>query len=104
MTPANQFVTEPERFMSTRVLHRRGVLAALAGGIGVTVLAGPLPAIFGQGTNEKNYFRGKPKGFKPGNPAAFYLWYENNRWHLWTTTAGKLRKFEGTVTVKGGKF
>lgn len=37
-------------------------------------------------------------------PARFYLWYDDEGWHLRSTTPKNVFKFTGTITVSNGTF
>jgi hypothetical protein len=40
-----------------------------------------------------------------GQPARFYVWYDEEGWHLRSASrANRLRKFTGKVSVSGGRF
>ena len=48
---------------------------------------------------------GRPKEFAPGKVNAFWLWYEDDLWHLRTTGGGVgAHDFRGVVEVLGGRL
>lgn len=48
--------------------------------------------------------KGKPEGLEVGQTMRWYLWHNNNVWHLRTTTTSRRHHFEGKATVKGGRI
>lgn len=38
------------------------------------------------------------------HPARYYVWYDDEGWHLRSTTPKNVFKFEGKITVEGGTF
>jgi hypothetical protein len=46
---------------------------------------------------------GRP-AFGPGAPEAYWVWHDGGGWHLRSTTAGKPRRFHGTVVPLGGEI
>ena len=44
-----------------------------------------------------NIANGQPPNMKPGAPAAYWIWRDANGWHLRTTTAKTLQRFNGKI-------
>lgn len=48
-------------------------------------------------------FDGRPT-FKEGWDMGYWVWREDNRWHVRWTTMGRMRRFSGTVIAEGGEL
>ncbi|QEL18404.1 hypothetical protein [Limnoglobus roseus] len=46
----------------------------------------------------------QPKELKKGKDAIFWVWYENGFWYLRTTGGKDVHRFQGLITVTGGKL
>jgi hypothetical protein len=46
--------------------------------------------------------QGEPTGFKAGSGDGYAVWYNNQGWHLRTTTAKKRHHFKGSIRIEGG--
>ena len=46
----------------------------------------------------------KPDGFQPGKTRGYFIWRDQNGFHLWTTTRGQRHIFTGTITTDGDRF
>src|SRR5262245_26372783 len=72
----------------TRKIHNMlGLAALLACGAVTAWAAEPDP-------------RGKPDGVEPGQTARWYVWHDDDGWHVRTTTKAKQHQFMGMI--RGG--
>ncbi len=88
------------------------VTGAPAGGVDPGTMAPPAaqppvsepPAVAGPpAAVAPNVSSGQPPNLKPGAPAAYWVWRDAaGVWHVRTTTAGKLHRFQGKVTGQSG--
>ena len=46
----------------------------------------------------------KPAAYKAGQNQGYFIWSDNNGFHLWTTTRGQKHVFSGTITTDGNRF
>lgn len=46
----------------------------------------------------------KPEGFQPGRSQGYFIWQDQNGFHLWTSTANGKHVFTGTITTDGSRF
>lgn len=47
----------------------------------------------------------KPDEFRPGRSQGYFIWHDQNGFHLWTsTTNGQHHVFTGTITTDGNRF
>jgi hypothetical protein len=83
----------------SRIVLILGVVAGLAWCLGPVSLAADKDK---GGKSGKDFFQGKPEGYKPGNSAHFYVWHSDGIWHLRTTTAKQRHRFQGLIQVQGG--
>lgn len=47
---------------------------------------------------------GKPVQFYPGGPKGYYIWQDENGFHIWTTTRGEEHVFSGVIQTDGKIF
>lgn len=45
--------------------------------------------------------QGQPAALNPGNVFGYFIWQDQNRWYLQTTTTGAERQFTGTIETEG---
>ena len=48
--------------------------------------------------------KGKPEGLEAGKTLRWYVWHNDNGWHVRTTTKTQKHNFHGKIEVIGGKF
>lgn len=46
----------------------------------------------------------KPAAFKAGQSRGYFIWRDQNGFHLWTATNGQRHVFSGTITTDGNRF
>ena len=51
--------------------------------------------------NDSSRFQGQPSALNPGNAFGYFLWQDQNRWYLQTTTTGAERQFRGVIETDG---
>ena len=56
----------------------------------------------GYGQLNSDDVRGKPTSMMAGNSFGYYIWQEQNRWYLQTTTTGNERQFSGVIETDRG--
>jgi hypothetical protein len=52
-------------------------------------------------TTSRSRFQGQPTELNPGNVFGYFIWQEQNRWVVQTTTTGNERQFNGTIETDG---
>jgi len=50
---------------------------------------------------ELSRFQGQPTALNPGNTFGYFIWQDQNRWYLQTTTTGAERQFKGVIETDG---
>ena len=46
----------------------------------------------------------RPDGFRPGQSRGYFIWRDQNGFHLYTATRGQRHVFTGTITTDGQRF
>lgn len=46
----------------------------------------------------------RPDAFRAGQSRGYFIWRDQNGFHLWTTTRGQRHVFSGTITTDGDRF
>lgn len=44
---------------------------------------------------------GKPDQFYPGGPRGYYVWHDDNGFHIWTTNRGSEHTYSGVIRTDG---
>lgn len=44
---------------------------------------------------------GKPDSFDPGASRGYYIWHDENGFHMWTATRGQQHEFSGVIRTNG---
>lgn len=76
-------------------MTKRWLITAI---IGLFVLAFSASAFAWSGRAD---VEGKPDDLRPDGPAGYYIWQDNNGFHVWATTRGQDRAFTGVVRTDG---
>jgi hypothetical protein len=50
---------------------------------------------------DSSRFQGQPTALNPGNVFGYFIWQDQNRWYLQTTTTGAERQFKGVIETEG---